>query len=72
MESNPANWIERGRQYATDVWTEFEKISWPGQKEYVGGTLGVLLIVAFMTAVLGLIDLVFGWGFDKLLERLNG
>jgi preprotein translocase subunit SecE len=69
---SPANWIERGRQYATDVWAEFEKIAWPGRREYVGGTVGVLIIVAFMTAVLGVIDFVFGLGFDALIKRLSG
>ncbi len=56
MQWNPAVWIEDGKRYLTEVRAEYEKIVWPGQREYVGGTIGVLVIVAFLTLVLGLID----------------
>ena len=56
MERNPAAWIAATRQYLIDVRTEFRKITWPSQREYVGGTVGVVVIVAFLTLVLGLID----------------
>jgi preprotein translocase subunit SecE len=48
--------LQSGRQYLTDVRTEFRKITWPSQREYVGGTIGVVVIVAILTLVLGLID----------------
>ena len=57
MEWNPAVWVESGRQYLTDVRTEFRKVTWPSQREYVGGTVGVVVIVAILTLVLGLIDM---------------
>ena len=56
MERNPAAWIAATRQYLIDVRSEFRKITWPSQREYVGGTVGVVVIVAFLTLVLGLID----------------
>ena len=56
MERNPAAWIATTRQYLIDVRSEFRKITWPSQREYVGGTVGVVVIVAFLTVVLGLID----------------
>ena len=56
MERNPAAWIAAARQYLIDVRSEFRKITWPSQREYVGGTVGVVVIVAFLTLVLGLID----------------
>ena len=55
MERNPAAWIATLRQYLIDVRSEFRKITWPSQREYVGGTVGVVVIVAFLTLVLGLI-----------------
>jgi len=64
------SWFQDFRQYLLDVRTEFEKISWPSQKEYVGGTIGVLVIVAFMTAILGVIDAVLATGFNWLVESL--
>jgi preprotein translocase subunit SecE len=56
LERNPAAWIAAIRQYFIDVRSEFRKITWPSQREYVGGTVGVTVIVAFLTVVLGLID----------------
>jgi len=60
VEWSPAVLFQNGRQYLADVRTEFRKITWPSQREYVGGTIGVIVIVAFLTLVLGLIDLGLG------------
>jgi len=56
LERNPAVWVSATRQYLIDVRSEFRKITWPSQREYVGGTVGVVVIVAFLTLILGLID----------------
>jgi len=56
VQWNPAVWVQDGRQYLSEVRSEFRKITWPSQKEYTGGTIGVLVIVAIITAVLGLAD----------------
>ena len=68
MERNPAAWIAATRQYLIDVRSEFRKITWPNQREYVGGTVGVVVIVAFLTVVLGLIDA----GLAMLMEIVVG
>ena len=68
MERNPAAWIATTRQYLIDVRSEFRKITWPSQREYVGGTVGVVVIVAFLTVVLGLIDA----GLAMLMEIVVG
>jgi preprotein translocase subunit SecE len=60
MQWNPAIWISDGRQFATEVKTEFKKITWPSQKEAVGGTIGVVVIVAVITLALSLVDAVLG------------
>ena len=57
MSKESTNWIDDGRQYLADVRSEFNKITWPSQREYTSGTIGVVVIVAFLTLVLGLIDL---------------
>ncbi len=64
MEWNPAVWLESSRQYMSDVRTEFRKVTWPSQREYVGGTVGVVVIVAILTLVLGLIDM----GLSQIME----
>ena len=57
MERSPAAWIQGARTYLSEVRAEFGKVTWPSQKEYVGGTIGVLVIVALITLVLGVMDL---------------
>ena len=67
-------WAQNLRQYLLDVRTEFEKITWPTQKELQAGTIGVLVIVAFMTVVLGAVDgllsIVFEWLINDGLPAL--
>ena len=48
------------RQYLTDVQSEFKKVTWPSQREYVGGTIAVLVISLVITVVLSLIDMGLG------------
>ena len=66
LEWNPAEWVANGRQYLSDVRTEFRKVTWPSQREYVGGTVGVVVIVAILTLVLGLIDM----GLSRIMELI--
>lgn len=56
MEWNPTIWFRDARQYLIDVRSEFRKLTWPTQREYVGGTIGVIVIVAVIAEVLGVID----------------
>jgi preprotein translocase subunit SecE len=66
VEWNPATWIRDGRQYLIDVRSEFRKLTWPTQREYVGGTIGVIVIVAIIATVLGVIDV----GLGALMQRI--
>jgi preprotein translocase subunit SecE len=60
MQWNPAVWVSDTKQYLVEVRTEFRKVTWPTQKEAVAGTIGVLIVVALITAALSLVDLVLG------------
>jgi preprotein translocase subunit SecE len=60
MQWNPAVWVSDARQYLSEVRTEFRKVTWPTQKEATAGTIGVLVVVALITAALSLVDLVLG------------
>ncbi len=66
LEWNPTVWMESSRQYLSDVRTEFRKVTWPSQREYVGGTIGVVVIVAILTLFLGLIDV----GLSEIMELI--
>jgi len=67
MQWNPAVWIGQSKLFLMEVRTEFRKVTWPTQKEAMAGTIGVLVIVAVITAVLSIIDLVLGKGIQWIL-----
>jgi len=58
MQWNPAIWVSQSRSFLLEVRSEFRKVTWPTQKEAVAGTIGVVVIVAVITVVLFLLDLL--------------
>jgi len=60
MQWSPAVWVSDARQFLIEVRAEFRKITWPTQQEATAGTIGVLVVVALITAALSLVDLVLG------------
>jgi preprotein translocase subunit SecE len=58
--SNPLTWYSDSKQFLLEVRTEFRKVTWPTRKEAVAGTVGVMIVVAVVTGVLSLVDLVLG------------
>jgi preprotein translocase subunit SecE len=67
VEWNPTIWFRDARQYMVDVRSEFRKLTWPTQREYVGGTIGVIVIVAVIAAVLGVIDVALAAAMQWIL-----
>jgi preprotein translocase subunit SecE len=68
MAMNPTEWIKDGRQYLTEVQSEYKKITWPPQKEAVVGTVAVVVIVAIMTTVLAGVDFVLSQVVSLILN----
>ena len=66
VEENDSSigWVDSARHYLVDVRNEFDKVTWPQRKEAVGGTIGVLIIVAVITGVLSIVDVTLA----KLVE----
>ena len=60
MQLNPMVLYNDTRRFALEVRSEFRKVTWPSQKEAVGGTIGVVVIVVIITSVLSIVDLVLG------------
>jgi len=60
MQWNPATMFSDAKQFTLEVRSEFRKVTWPTQKEAVGGTIGVIVIVVIITSVLSVVDLVLG------------
>ena len=62
MESkNPVDWATQGREFLSEVQVEFKKVTWPTQKEPVGGTIGVIVLVAVVALALFAVDGVLAW-----------
>jgi len=58
---NPVEWAVQGREFLNEVQVEFKKVTWPTQKETVGGTIGVIVLVALVAVALFAVDGILGW-----------
>jgi preprotein translocase subunit SecE len=58
---NPVEWATQGREFLTEVQVEFKKVTWPSQKETVGGTIGVIVLVALVAIALFAVDGILAW-----------
>ena len=67
MQWNPVVLYSDAKQFTLEVRSEFRKVTWPTQKEAVGGTIGVVVIVAIITSVLSVVDLVLGQVIQLLI-----
>jgi preprotein translocase SecE subunit len=56
MSVTPKDWFNDGREYLDGIRGEYDKITWPAQKEAVAGTIGVVAVVAIVTTVLSIVD----------------
>ena len=55
-------------QFLNGVKREFAKVVWPNQKELIGSTFVVLVLVVFFSVYLGSLDYVLGSLTAKILS----
>ena len=55
-------------QFLRQVKQEAKKVTWPTRKEVVPTCTMVIILVAVATAFFFTVDLVLGWGVDKILK----
>jgi preprotein translocase SecE subunit len=67
VQLSPAVLFSDTRQFLSGVKSEFGKVTWPSKQEYVGGTIGVLIVVAFFSIVLGVIDFGLTYAVQQLI-----
>jgi preprotein translocase subunit SecE len=48
-------------EFISEVQLEWKKITWPTQKETIGGTVGVIVLVALVAVGLFAVDGLLGW-----------
>jgi preprotein translocase subunit SecE len=63
---NPVNWALQGREFFSEVQLEWKKVTWPTQKETIGGTVGVIVLVALVAVALFTVDGVLGWAMRMI------
>jgi preprotein translocase subunit SecE len=68
MSRNPVQWVEQSRAFLVEASVELRKVTWPGQKEVVAGTIAVIALVA----VIGLGLFVVDGGLSWLMSLLWG
>ena len=44
-------------QFVKEAWIELKKVTWPGQKETLGATAVVLVLIMLVSIYLGLVDM---------------
>jgi preprotein translocase subunit SecE len=63
---NPVEWVVQSREFVREVEVEFKKITWPTRKETVGGTIGVIVLVALVAIALFTVDGILGWTMTRV------
>jgi preprotein translocase subunit SecE len=50
-----------------DVWSELRKVVWPEREDVMHLTVVIVIVTIIIGAVLGAIDMGFGWLIDETL-----
>ena len=67
--SFPAALVGWRPRFVMDIISELRKVTWPGRPEVTHLTVVVIIVSLILGAVLGGIDIGFGWLIDNLLLR---
>lgn len=59
-------------QYFRDVKAEMKKVSWPGRDQVLASTVVVIVVVVFLTLLVGLLDIIFVQLVKWLTFNLGG
>ena len=50
------NFVQKSTQFLREVKIELKKVTWPTRKQTMGSTMVVIILVAIISAFLGLVD----------------
>lgn len=67
MQKNPVALFGEAKQFALEVRAEYRKVTWPTQKEVIGGTIGVVVVVIIIASVLSVVDIILGQVIQRLI-----
>ena len=68
MTEKSQSFVARSRDYVTEVQSEFNKITWPPQSEWVNGSISVVVVVALIATFLGVVD----FGLSRVMQMVLG
>jgi preprotein translocase SecE subunit len=54
-------------RFALDIWSELTKVVWPPREDVLNMAIVVCIVTIIFGAILGGIDVAFGWLIDQLL-----
>ncbi len=63
-----AEYWNRSIQFVKEAWIELKKVTWPSQKETMGATAVVLVLVMLVSFYLGLVDMAL----SRLMKIIIG
>ncbi len=66
MSKNPIHWADQSRSFLNEVQVEFNKVTWPSQKETVAGAIGVMVLVFIVGIGLTFVDWLLSVGIRAL------
>lgn len=58
----PGEWVSQARVFADEAVNELKRVYWPSRKETTAFTWVVLVVVAFVSLYLGVVDYVISLG----------
>jgi preprotein translocase subunit SecE len=61
----------RVTQYFRETWFELKKVSWPTRSEGLNLTLMVIVVTAFLSIILALMDYVFSTAFTQFVNLIG-
>ena len=65
----PASLLSWRPRFFMDIYTELRKVVWPSREDTVHLTVVVVIVTLILGAILGAIDIGFGWLIDNTLLR---
>jgi len=71
LENKMTNWINKSKDFLSEVRSEMRKVSFPSRDEVVGTTIVVVITSFVFSVFLFAADQVIVWGYQNLVKVLG-
>ena len=69
MNEKKPGFFSRIKNWFVDMKAEFKRVVWPSFKKIKQNTLIVLIFVLLVGAIIWILDWLFGWGLQALINK---